>query len=78
VTENLAGISVLPHDLLKQTGLGITEGDPDESDFDAHVFPGESREIDIESLSSSVKSGLTLGLHGWNVSEKVVKVGGEK
>jgi hypothetical protein len=24
------------------------------------------------------QTGLTLGLHGWNVSEKVVKVGGEK
>jgi hypothetical protein len=78
VTENLAGISFLPHDLLKQSGLGISEGDPDESDFDAHVFPGESREINIESPSSSVKTGLTLGLHGWNVSENVVKVGGEK
>jgi len=55
VTEGLAGISFLLHDLLEQTGLGITEGDPDESDFDAHVFPGESREIDIESPSSSVK-----------------------
>jgi len=42
------------------------------------LLPGESREIDIESPSSSVKSGLTLGLRGWNVSEKVVKVGGEK
>jgi len=28
--------------------------------------------------SSSVKTGLTLGLHGWNVSENAVKVGGEK
>jgi hypothetical protein len=55
VTEGLAGISFLLHDLLEQTGLGTTEGDPDESDFDAHVFPGESREIDIESPSSSVK-----------------------
>ena len=63
---------------LSKSGLGITEGDPDESDFDAHVFPGESREIDIESPSSSVKTGLTLGLRGWNVSEKVVKVGGEQ
>jgi hypothetical protein len=42
------------------------------------LLPGESREIDIEFPSSSVKSGLTLGLRGWNVSEKVVKVGGEK
>jgi len=78
VTENLAGISFLSHDLLRQTGLGITGGDPDESDFDAHVFPGKSREIDIASPSSSIKTGLTLGLHGWNVSEKVVKAGGEK
>ena len=78
MTENLAGISFLLHDLLKQSGLGITEGDPDESDFAAHVFPGESKEIDIESPSCSVKTGLTFGLHGWNVSEKVVKGGGEK
>jgi hypothetical protein len=42
------------------------------------VFPGKSREIDIASPSSSVKTGLTLGLHGWNVSEKVVKAGGKK
>jgi hypothetical protein len=38
-------------------------------------LPGESREIDIESPVSSVKGGLTLGLRGWTVSEKVVKVG---
>ncbi len=42
------------------------------------LLPGEAKEIDIESPASSVKSGLTLGLRGWNVTEKVVKVGGEK
>ncbi|HJY89872.1 MAG TPA: glycoside hydrolase family 2 TIM barrel-domain containing protein, partial [Candidatus Acidoferrum sp.] len=42
------------------------------------LLPGESREMDIESPSSSVKTGLTLGLRGWNVSDKVVKVGGEQ
>ena len=66
------------HTICSSKWLRHYRGDPDESDFDAHVFPGESREIDIESPSSSVKTGLTLGLHGWNVSENVVKVGGEK
>jgi hypothetical protein len=42
------------------------------------LLPGESREIEIESPASSVKGALTLGLRGWNASEKVVKVGGEK
>jgi len=41
-------------------------------------FPANPRKIDIESPSSSVKTGLTFGLHGRKVSEKVVKVGGEK
>jgi len=42
------------------------------------LLPGETKEIEIESPASAVKGGLTLGLHGWNVTEKVVKVGGEK
>ncbi len=42
------------------------------------LLPGESREIEIESPAAVVKTGLTLGLRGWNVTEKVVKVGGEK
>jgi hypothetical protein len=42
------------------------------------LLPGETKELEIESPASTVKSGLTLGLRGWNVTEKVVKVGGEK
>jgi len=42
------------------------------------LLPGENREIEIESPASAVKNGLTLGLRGWNVTEKVVKVAVEK
>ena len=42
------------------------------------LLPGEIREIEIESPLSAVKTGLTLGLRGWNVPETLLKVGGEK
>jgi Glycosyl hydrolase 2 galactose-binding domain-like/Exo-beta-D-glucosaminidase Ig-fold domain/Glycosyl hydrolases family 2/Concanavalin A-like lectin/glucanases superfamily/Glycosyl hydrolases family 2, TIM barrel domain len=42
------------------------------------LLPGETREIAIESPASAAKGGLRLGIRGWNVTEKVVNVGGEK
>jgi hypothetical protein len=44
----------------------------------ASLLPGETKEIEIEAPASAVKGGLTLGLRGWNVAEKVVKIGDEK
>ena len=38
------------------------------------LLPGENREIEIESPAAAVKNGLTLGVRGWNVTEKIVKV----
>jgi hypothetical protein len=42
------------------------------------LLPGETKEIEIACPKSAVKAGLALGLRGWNVAEKTVKVGTEK
>jgi hypothetical protein len=68
-----------------ETKLTLLEGDGATRVLPAYygdnyvsLLPGETKEIDIESPVSAVRSGLTLGLRGWNVTEKVVKVGGER
>lgn len=38
------------------------------------LLPGEEREIGIEAPAAGVKAGLTLGVRGWNVGEKVIKL----
>jgi len=48
------------------------------SDNYVSLLPGESKEIEIAVPKAAVKAGLGLGLRGWNVAEKVVKVGMEK
>jgi Exo-beta-D-glucosaminidase Ig-fold domain len=42
------------------------------------LLPGEIREVDVETPSSAVKTGVTLGVRGWNVNESLLKIGGEK
>jgi hypothetical protein len=42
------------------------------------LLPGEEREIEIEAPTSAVKGGLALGIRGWNLAEKVVKLEGKK
>jgi hypothetical protein len=42
------------------------------------LLPGEIREVDVETPSSAAKTGLALGVRGWNVSESLLQVGGEK
>ena len=42
------------------------------------LLPGEEKEIEIEAPAPAVKSGLTLGVRGWNVAAKVVKLEGKK
>jgi Exo-beta-D-glucosaminidase Ig-fold domain/Glycosyl hydrolases family 2/Concanavalin A-like lectin/glucanases superfamily/Glycosyl hydrolases family 2, sugar binding domain/Glycosyl hydrolases family 2, TIM barrel domain len=42
------------------------------------LLPGETRELDIEAPSSAGKTALSLGVHGWNVAENVLRIGAEK
>ena len=44
------------------------------SDNYVSLLPGESREIVIESPASAVKTGLSLGLRAWNLSEEHLDV----
>jgi beta-galactosidase/beta-glucuronidase len=42
------------------------------------LLPGESREIDIEAPVSTLKTSLSLGIRGWNVSEKLIQINGNR
>jgi beta-galactosidase/beta-glucuronidase len=42
------------------------------------LLPGESKEIDIESPASALKTSLSLGIRGWNVPEKLIQISGER
>ena len=42
------------------------------------LLPGESRDVEIESAASSVGAVLSLGLRGWNVPERLLKISNEK
>jgi hypothetical protein len=48
------------------------------SDNYVSLLPGEIKEIVVECQSAAVKSGLMIGLRGWNLEQRVVKTGTEK
>jgi len=42
------------------------------------LLPGEIKEIVVECPKATVKGGVTIGLRGWNLGQRVVKTGTEK
>jgi len=48
------------------------------SDNYVSLLPGEKKEIVVEYPKAAVKGGVTIGLRGWNLEQRVVKVGTEK
>jgi hypothetical protein len=40
-------------------------------------LPGETKEIEIESPSGAAATNPTLGVRGWNVAERMIKVNSE-
>jgi hypothetical protein len=42
------------------------------------LLPGEIKEIVVECPKATVKGGVTIGLRGWNLGQRVEKVGAEK
>jgi hypothetical protein len=48
------------------------------SDNYVSLLPGEIKEIVVECPKAAVKGGVTIGLRGWNLEQRVVKVGTEK
>jgi len=48
------------------------------SDNYVSLLPGEKKEIVVECSKAAVKDGLSVGLRGWNLESRVVKVGTEK
>ncbi len=42
------------------------------------LLPGEVKDIEIEAPTSTVKGGLSLGIRGWNVAGRVLKLAGGK
>jgi hypothetical protein len=41
------------------------------------LLPGETKEIEIESPSGAAATNPTLGVRGWNVAERMIKVNSE-
>jgi beta-galactosidase/beta-glucuronidase len=91
-TENRNKDSVKVHVRLENTGtvaaietkLTLLNGDGSArvlpayySDNYVSLLPGEIREIEIESPAPTAKAGLSLGLRGWNVTEKRLKITGD-
>jgi len=48
------------------------------SDNYVSLLPGEMKEIVVERPKTTVKAGLSVGLRGWNLEQRVLKAGTEK
>jgi hypothetical protein len=48
------------------------------SDNYVSLLPGEKKEIIVECPKTTVKAGLSVGLRGWNLEQRVLKAGTEK
>ena len=48
------------------------------SDNYVSLLPGEKKEIVVECPKTGVKAGLSVGLRGWNLEQRILNVGTEK
>jgi len=48
------------------------------SDNYVSLLPGEKKEIVVEFSKAAAAAGVNVGLRGWNLEPRVVKVGTEK